>query len=739
VTEKKSSKKTTKKKATALPVDNFLQFVLSSRSRKQVAQRVAAEWKRLLKAEQAWIIMLPLDGQKPFLLNAPETMLAPPVLPTGLVAHVIEQKSIVLSLPEKSTPFARYLETTHKLEPLKQTETLETLRQNDVQWFGKTYKKAKLLLISLDAHSNTGRDLHKAAAKVLVIKLKEWKKDYLKSIDFFLPQARMALAMLEQKKQVEKRLRQSAAVSEIAQNMNATMDLNILLRLIILEVTKAMQYQGGDIWLKEDKQTELVYHSGLGLKKEFKGVLFTNEDSNQAVFSGEPVWIESIEQNTKLDTERLSAEGIVSMAIVPLKTKNKVIGVMHFYSKQKRMFTPEERFLMKTLVNQAATAIDNARLFEETKRRAQELLALYEVAQVISEMSNLDVALEQIVGRVSEVLNAEKCWFMFHAREDNTLAAHPAAVGIDDEQIEELRVSLEKKAVSTQVFRTARPLFTNTADQEVLVHEEFRGIFTLRNLMAVPLRGQEQTLGVFFIANKREKSGFTGNDVRLFRTLASEATVIIQNANLYFKLKRSYQSVVQVISDMVDAREPYTIGHSERVSSYSATIAEQMKLPPEEVERIKMAGLLHDIGKIGISENILLKPAKLSEEEYTSMKRHSEIGVQILENVEFPWEIKDLILYHHEHYDGRGYPAGISGDAIPLGAKIIAICDAFDVITSVRTYHVPRTPWDAFRIIRKVAGTQFDPDVVDAFEKVWPQLSDEIENRVKEETAIPEE
>ncbi|MCK5240843.1 GAF domain-containing protein [bacterium] len=729
----KNTKKVMKKKTGRLPEDSFLQYVLAARSRKQVAQRVAVECKQLFKAEQAWIIMLPPAGNKPFILNAPAAVSAPAGLPAGLIEYIVERKTILLYLPDKIKPYTVYHEATHKLETPANPADLEALRQNDIPWLGKAYQRAKLLLISLDSPGKANRDMSQAAAKVLVVKLRDWKKEHLKTIDFFLPQARMALAILEQKKQVEKRLRQAAAVSEIAQNINSTMDLDILLRLIILEVTKAMRYQGGDIWLKGEKQTEMIYHSGLGLNKEFQRVLFTETYSYQVLAGGDPVWVEQIENDANVDKDRLTIVGIASLAIVPLKTKNKVIGVMHFYSKQKRAFSSEEQYLMKTLVTLAANAIDNARLFEETKRRSQELLALYEVAQVISEMSNLDIALEQIVERVSGVLNAEKSWFMFHSREDNTLATHPAAIGIDEEQIAGMRVSLEATVVSTQVFRTARPLFTNTAEQEPLVQAEFKNIFTLRNLMAVPLRGQEQTLGVFFVANKREQSSFTGNDVRLFKTLASEATVIIQNANLYNKLKRSYHSIVQVISDMVDAREPYTRGHSERVSSYSATIAEQMQLPRDEVERIKMAGLLHDIGKIGISENILLKPAKLGAKEYSAMQRHSEIGVQIIENVEFPWEIKDLILHHHEHFDGNGYPAGIKGEAIPLGSKIIAICDAFDVITSVRSYHAPKTPWDAFRIIRKAAGTQFDPQVTDAFEKVWVQLSEEIENRIKEE------
>jgi len=709
--------------------DGFVQNVLAAGGRRQVIQMIASESKRLTRAKQAWMVILPVDGSKPFVLNAPPAIQSPAALPEGLISYAADRRIMLLYNPKKSKPFSVMKGARNRTVTLSAVAAMEKRRQNDLSWLGKSFQNSALLIVSLDDPHKQDRALPRTESRVLVLKKAGWEADDLENLNSFLPLARLAVGMMEQKKHLQRRLRQSAAMSEIAQNINATLDLDILLRLIILEVTKAMQCQAGDIWLKSEKQADINFQSSLGLSKPVRGELLTGGITYQALTSGEPVWIENTGNDSRLEGERLFREGIISLAVVPLKTRNKVIGVMHLFAKQKRTFTREERVLLKTLVNQAATAIDNARLFEETKRRAQELLALYEVAQVISEMSNLNYALEQIVERVSEVLNVEKSWFMFFEKDGNSLAAHPAAIGIDEEQISTLRLSCDAPGVSTQVFRTSRPFFTNTAEQENLVQSEFKTVFKLHNVMAVPLRGQEQTLGVFLVANKRDQSNFTGNDVRLFRTLASEATVIIQNANLYDKLRRSYHSVVQVISNMVDAREPYTLGHSERVSSYSATIARQMNLPADEIDRIKMAGLLHDIGKIGISESILLKPGRLNADEYNAMKRHSEIGVQILENVEFPWEIKDLILHHHEFYDGRGYPAGLRGEAIPLGARIIAVCDAFDVITSVRTYHQAKTPWDAFRVIIKESGTQFDPKVIAAFEKAWPQLSEEIESR----------
>jgi putative nucleotidyltransferase with HDIG domain len=290
-----------------------------------------------------------------------------------------------------------------------------------------------------------------------------------------------------------------------------------------------------------------------------------------------------------------------------------------------------------------------------------------------------------------------------------------------DEQLDALRFALDQPGVSTAVFRTSRPFYSNEAEREAPVSAEFKNIFKLRNLMAVPLRSREQTLGVFLAANKRQGDLFTGADVRLFRTLASEATVVIQNANLYDKLRRSYFSIVKVIAHLADAREPFAQEHSEQVSRYAALMARRLKQPVEMVEAVTIAGLLHDIGKTGISETILCKPGKLDGEEFKKIREHPALGERLLANVEIPWDILSLIRHHHERYNGEGYPDGLAGADIPLGARILAVADAFDVMVSERVYQKARTPQEAWAELKRGAGQQFDPEVVKAFAEAWAE------------------
>ncbi len=699
----------------AWPADRFGRRVLACKDPVQLANLLAHEAKRLCRARRAWVWVHLRQTPQAVRAAVPSRPYGPEKFPAGQLLQRLpgEGQIRLWSAPggiRRADP-AGGRTGTGRASP-----ALRLLWQQMWRGLGTHPEPENALLLRLGPKGAGGAAVLLAARRGQI-----WGPADIARLDSFGHLAGMALAALEQRRLLEQRIRQSSAVSEIAQNINATLELDILLRLIILEITKALHYQAGDIWLKDPRFQRLVFQTSLGLQPADRGQPLAGPLTAQALEQGEPQLARTIAAGAGLLADPLAKEGVVSLAAMPLKVKNKVIGVMHLFAKQAKAFGRDELVLLKTLANQAAMAIENARLFNETKQKAQELLGLYEVAQVISEMSNLSGALAQIVERVSAILNVEKCWFMFWDESRRALVAQKEAIGAVEEQLAALHATLDENKLSAQVFREARPFYTNEAEAEPKVREEFQGIFKLRNLMAVPLRSGEQTLGVLWAANKKESGGFSGNDVRLFRTLASEATVVIQNANLYAKLHRSYFSIVQVISDMVDAREKYTRGHSERVSAYGVLIAEQLGLPAEQVEAITIAGLLHDIGKIGISEKILLKPRQLSAAEYQKIKDHPRIGERILETVEFPWDILGIIRHHHEHFDGAGYPDALRQGAIPLGARILAVADAFDVMTSDRTYRKARTAGHALAELRKMAGSQFDPEIVTVFEKAWEQ------------------
>ncbi len=194
-------------------------------------------------------------------------------------------------------------------------------------------------------------------------------------------------------------------------------------------------------------------------------------------------------------------------------------------------------------------------------------------------------------------------------------------------------------------------------------------------------------------------------------------------ARLYEDLRSTYLRTIRALAQAIDARDHYTHSHSENVSKYSVQIAQEMKLSVKEVEGVREAAELHDIGKIGISDSILTKPSSLTPEEWQQIKTHPQTGSQILEPLTFLSDVIELVKQHHEHYDGQGYPAGFKGDGILLGARIIHLADAYDSMISARSYRqVPFSKEAAIAEIKDKSGTQFDPAVVNAFLNIINEL-----------------
>jgi HD-GYP domain-containing protein (c-di-GMP phosphodiesterase class II) len=212
--------------------------------------------------------------------------------------------------------------------------------------------------------------------------------------------------------------------------------------------------------------------------------------------------------------------------------------------------------------------------------------------------------------------------------------------------------------------------------------------------------------------NRLDKADFDSTDIKLFTSVASGCAVFIENGRLFNDLKELFVGSLKALTNSIDAKDQYTRGHSERVAIISRWIAERLAehepLDAEQIHRVYLAGLLHDVGKIGIDENVLRKNGKLTEGERECIQRHPAIGASILRGIKQMRDIVPGVLCHHERMDGKGYPSGLMADEIPLTAKIIGLADSFDAMTSKRVYRDAMTVTDALEEIRKGLGTQFD-------------------------------
>ena len=236
----------------------------------------------------------------------------------------------------------------------------------------------------------------------------------------------------------------------------------------------------------------------------------------------------------------------------------------------------------------------------------------------------------------------------------------------------------------------------------------------IRNLIAVPLVIEEKLVGAIIGINKLAGE-FDSIDMKLIASIGHQAEVFLANHRLYADLQDLLMGVLHALTESIDAKDPYTCGHSRRVALISKRLAEASGFGPEKVRQLHLAGLLHDIGKIGVPESILCKSGRLTEAEYDIIKKHPVLSAKILSGIRQLDDVVVGILYHHERPDGTGYPHGLKSDEIPYEGRIVGLADAFDAMTSDRTYRKALPMAEAIEEIRANAGIQFDADLVEVF------------------------
>lgn len=237
-------------------------------------------------------------------------------------------------------------------------------------------------------------------------------------------------------------------------------------------------------------------------------------------------------------------------------------------------------------------------------------------------------------------------------------------------------------------------------------------------VLAFPIARDGAVIGAFMCGDKSDDAEITNIELKMVEATAGYVSILLENSGLYEDQHAMFLGTLRALTATIDAKDPYTCGHSERVANLAADLARAYGLPEAQVERVRVAGLVHDIGKIGVPEDVLRKPGRLTDDEFEQIKRHPEIGYHILHDIPQLADVLPGVLYHHERIDGRGYPHGIDGDAIPLVAKLIALADSFDAMSSNRTYRSAMSREQVLTEIRKCAGKQFDPELAELFVKL---------------------
>lgn len=442
--------------------------------------------------------------------------------------------------------------------------------------------------------------------------------------------------------------------------------------------------------------------------------------------------IETKESVLVEDTDRvtgyrqlLESHRIRSVIYAPMKWREEIYGVAMAGNQQRDSLSENDLSLLSALSVQAALAIHNSRLYSDLEDRIGELHAIFEIDKAITSAIDLETVLQQIVQMSIGLLDAKISSIMLLDEESQELVI-AAAHGLSEGYIKKGHIQVGE-SIAGKVIEEGRPIAVDDIQEDPRhAYPDHARTEGLRSLLSVPLNLKDRVIGVLNIYTE-EPHEFNPHEVNLFTSLASQAAIAIENARLFESLEEIYIEVITAMASAIDARDAYTHGHSHRVTEYAVAIAEGMRLSPAEVDIIRNASILHDVGKIGIKEDILKKPGRLTEEERREMEYHPFIGTKILQSVKLLEPVMPLVYHHHERYDGTGYPDGLRGEDIPQGARIISLADAFESMTSDRPYRKSLPLEKAMAELRYGSGRQFDPRVVEVFMKLAEEGTIELE------------
>lgn len=381
--------------------------------------------------------------------------------------------------------------------------------------------------------------------------------------------------------------------------------------------------------------------------------------------------------------------------------------------------TDEDLQLVTAFCTSAAMVIHNARLCKVMKRRAQHLEHLIEINRRLSTTLRHDEVLQAVMTTAVELLRCESGSLLLVDPETDELVFQ-VVVGPASARLQGTRLPPGVGVVG-DVVREGKPLIINNAQSDPRHYKEIDRQTALQTttLLAVPLVTKERVVGVLEVLNKLDGTPFSADDCAALTALAIQSGIALENAQLYSELRRAFTDTVSIIANAVEARDPYTAGHTSRVTAIALEMARELGWSREQIENLQIGALLHDIGKIGIADEILRKPDSLTPNEYNEMQQHPVVGAQMLKGVNVLRPALPYILYHQERYDGQGYPFGLRGDAIPIEGRLLTVADTFDAMTSNRPYRQALTYEEAIAEITQHRGTQFDPQMVDALLSVY--------------------
>lgn len=537
---------------------------------------------------------------------------------------------------------------------------------------------------------------------------------------------RLCEILRESEAEIRRRALEQSIVSQIARALNATLDVRQVFPTVVEGLRTLTECERVSLVLIDETGTEFTLVA-LGQPRPELGqgmcLPLTATSAGADVLAGRVHLTADLSRELDYPAERaLYAAGFRARVNLPLVVGERIIGALNLASRRVGAFSTAQLPVLQQIASAVAIAIENTRLFEAEQVRRTELAALYDLSRALANANDYDTVLDLITRQAVKTVGVTFARvLLLEDGEWVVRAAYPVRV-LDHDLDVGRRAAPESLPACGRVLWQDEPVVLHRTDPSLTeLEREVIFLNLAQTLCLIPLRAGEHALGLLMLGEARseEREPFTADKLRLARSIGDQAASALHRAQLFARLELSYYQTVLALAKAVDARDTYTSDHAQRLADMAVAIGRELGISPDELEDIRYGAILHDIGKIGIPDAILQKPARLDAHEWRHMRQHPVIGAQILAPVPRLAGAAQIVRHHHERYDGTGYPDGLAGEAIPLAARILTVVDAYSAITDARVYKPARSHEEAIAELKHHAGTQFDPAIVETFIRLF--------------------
>lgn len=542
---------------------------------------------------------------------------------------------------------------------------------------------------------------------------------------------------------LERRSRELSAILEVSQAVSSKLSLPELLEATINSCQEALGFDAVTIHLIEGDRLIMKAYIGVhpDLAERIREFKLEGESFELVAKTGRTSIVNYFDKEGQIRgdiTAQAKKTGYTVLLRVPIRVGGRTLGTLGLGSKMVNKIEETKVRLAESIAGQIGIALENARLYEQAQRQAQRLSVVAELNNIITSSLNIEDVFESFAQRLKELVDFDRLSISRYRGDKVELVAvfpHES----------------EPRAGNTFLMSEYdNDIITNLRDRQTPIIRDIRKINLLaekakaleqglKTSLLIPLVYRGMTIGALNLSSRNELA-YNEESMEILKELSGQVATAIINDQLYKELKQDKDTLAGHVQELEDtkleledsvhnlakglvkaweSRYPYKSGHSERVASLCQLLSKVEKVSSKELRNLPLAGLLHDIGMITLPDEILLRPPPLKPADWVVLRMHPDNGADLLASLGFPRDVIEAVRYHHERYNGTGYPKGLKARKIPLVARILAVADAYDAITSGAPFRPPKRSHDeAMKELRDNAGSQFDAEVVELLERV---------------------